>query len=526
MQHTNQQTDGIALARLRPNWSRTMSAVTTVVTLSLIIATAIITRTLFLGALGYNSDEAVYAGQGAAIAQIPVLNDLFPVFRAHPLLFQFLLAIEYKLFGMNDLTGRLTAAAIGVITVLLVFRIGDLLYGRRAGLYAALFMALMPYHTIVSRQVLLDGPMTLFSTLALYTLVRFAQTERSEWLIATGAAMGLTFLSKETGILMLGAVYAFLALTPSIRTSLRAIAASTAVMLLMMAVFPLTVKLSGGGGDRTTGQYLIWQLFRRPNHEWSFYPTVVPPAIGLGLILLAVAGLWLMRHQNDWREKLLVAWIVVPLVFFELWPTKGFQYLLPIAPAVALLAARTAAHWHREDARFGRRQLPGAWVGGALAVLVASSLLISTLQLISPRQSDTFLAGSGGIPGALETGAWITKHSPEGSTFLAIGPSMANIVKYYGHRDAYGLSVSPNPLHRNPSYEPILNPDSDIRTGDIQYLVWDSYSAERTTFFSEKLLWYVNRYNGRVAHTESVSVTTPDGNVTQKPVIIIYEVHP
>ena len=103
---------------------------------------------------------------------------------------------------------------------------------------------------------------------------------------------------------------------------------------------------------------------------------------------------------------------------------------------------------------------------------------------------------------------------------------MANIVKYYGHRDAYGLSVSPNPLHRNPSYEPILNPDSDIRTGDIQYLVWDSYSAERTTFFSEKLLWYVNRYNGRVAHTESVSVTTPDGNVTQKPVIIIYEVHP
>jgi len=109
---------------------------------------------------------------------------------------------------------------------------------------------------------------------------------------------------------------------------------------------------------------------------------------------------------------------------------------------------------------------------------------------------------------------------------MTVGPSMANILQFYGHRKGYGLSISPNPLHRNPSYEPILNPDLQIRSGNLQYLVWDSFSATRTTFFSEGLLRFVKRYHGRAVHTESVTVTTPDGATTVKPIIIIYEVRP
>ena len=70
---------------------------------------------------------------------------------------------------------------------------------------------------------------------------------------------------------------------------------------------------------------------------------------------------------------------------------------------------------------------------------------------------------------------------------MTIGPSMANIVQYYGHRKAYGLSVSPNPLHRNPSYEPVNNPDRAIRDNELQYVVWDSFSAARSSYFSSKL---------------------------------------
>ena len=47
------------------------------------------------------------------------------------------------------------------------------------------------------------------------------------------------------------------------------------------------------------------------------------------MIAAAAAGLWLLRRERSWRETLLLCWIVVPVGFFQLWPVKGFQYLLP-----------------------------------------------------------------------------------------------------------------------------------------------------------------------------------------------------
>lgn len=490
-----------------------------------ITAVAVFMRVMFLNAVGYNSDEAVYAGQGAAIAQAPVLKDIFPIFRAHPLLYQFTLALLFS-FGVNDLLGRLVSAIVGVLTVILVYQLGNRLYSSRAGLIAALIMALMPYHVVVTRQVLLDGPLVFCTTLTLLLMSRFAETKRSIWLIATGAGMGLTFLAKETGILMFGAIYAFLAISPQIRIRIWAIIVSGLVTVTLMAPLPLSIKLAGGGSDKTTGNYLVWQLFRRPNHTWDFYATVVPSAIGVLVIVAALAGLWLLRKHGSWQEKLLLSWIIVPTVFFQLWPTKGFQYLLPIAPAFALLAARTLSSWPTQSITLRNLQIPQYLPGMLATILIALSLFFTSWQRISPAQSDTFLAGSGGVPGGRESGLWVAANVPDGATFMTIGPSMANIIKFYGHREAFGLSVSPNPLHRNPSYEPVYNPDFQIRTGELQYLIWDSFSAGRSTFFSEKLLWYVNKYNGRVVHSETVLVTTDDGALVEKPVIIIYEVHP
>jgi len=130
------------------------------------------------------------------------------------------------------------------------------------------------------------------------------------------------------------------------------------------------------------------------------------------------------------------------------------------------------------------------------------------------------------VPGGRELGGWIREHVPPGAQMLAIGPSMANIIQFYGHRRAYGLSVSTNPLHRNPSYDPIPNPDAQIRANTLQYAVWDAYSGLRTTFFSDALMRYVDRYHGRAVHRETIEVTTPDGRTETKDVIVVYEIRP
>jgi hypothetical protein len=476
-----------------------------------------------INALGLNSDEAVYSGQAAAMAQVPYLQDFFPVFRAHPLLYQFLLALIFR-YSVSDLWPRLLGVVFGVGTIFVLYLLGSLLYGQKAGNIAALFIALMPYHVIATRQGLLDGPLVFFATLTLYLLAKYADTGRSRWLWVTGVGLGLTFLAKETGIILLGSIYAFLALSREVRIRFRDLIASAVLLAVMISPFAISLWLSGAGG---TGQsYLIWQLFRQPNHSWDFYLTTVPQAIGYLVILVALIGLWLLRRERSWKERLLLWWIIVPIVFFELWPTKGFQYLLPIAPPFAVLAAGALVRWSPfEVSESAGERLIQSIISQWLPSLIAISLLIPSLQAIQPLASTSFLAGTGGIPGVRETGDWIDANTPKGAIVLTIGPSMANVIRFYGQRTTYALSVSPNPLYRNPSYVPVLNPDLQIRYGDIQYLVWDSFSANRSQVFSDTLLRLSRKFNGRVLHTEFVKVTMPDGTTVEKPAIIIFEVH-
>jgi hypothetical protein len=521
--------EGIGQARVAL-WARPFltEVVISRLILALSMAAGAFMRIWQINAMGYNTDEAVYAGQAAAIAGVPVLKDIFPVFRAHPLLFQFVLSVIYKI-QFSDLAGRLLAVAVGLGAILLTYFIGKSLYGRVPGALAAAIMALMPYHVIVTRQVLLDGPMMFFATLTLYMLARFGKSQRVEWLYAAGAVMGLTFLSKETSIIMMGAIYTFLALAPEIKLRIRDLIVATVLMVLVILPFPLAISMAGGTSSGRN--YLVWQLFRRPNHEALFYFQSVPPAIGIGVIVVALLGLALLWRERSWREKLLTAWIIVPVIFFQLWPVKGFQYLLPIAPPLALLAGRVlgkmgAKAYQYSFPRFKINLSVHSLVSWVVTAAVFFSLGLASWQRIQPETSSLFLAGTGGVPGGREAGTWVMNNVPANAHIMTIGPSMANIIQFYGQRKSLGLATSPNPLHRNPSYEPILNPDLQIRHSDLQYIVWDSFSAARTPFFADKLLGYVNKYNGRAVHTETISVKDAQGNLVSQPVIIIYEVHP
>ena len=341
-------------------------------------------------------------------------------------------------------------------------------------------------------------------------------------MLAACGLMGACILSKETSIVLVGGLYAFFALTPAVRVRLRHIGLGLAVMSLVIIAFPLALSLSGRANS---GQhYLLWQLFRRPNHEILFYLRVVPAALGWATIALAVFGLVWMRRENTWRERLLLTWIAVPAVFFTLWPVKGYQYLLPLAPVAALLAARAIAQvatvgWLR------RRQLGGLAVG-AVALGVAITLLVPTWTRINPSTSGSFLAGTGGVPGGREAGLWVKNNLPADAQLLAVGPSMANILEFYGQRRVFALSVSPDPANRNPAYVPVPNPDLAVRQRKFQYVVWDTYTANRSPSFGAKITTLVNKFHGISVFASTVIVKAKSGAAVETPVIVIYRVRP
>jgi len=475
---------------------------------TLVVALAV--RLVNLNAVGFNSDEAVYSGQAASLAGNPLFTTQFPVFRAHPLLLPVLMSPLFR-SGTPDLSGRVFVAFLGVATVFVVFLIGRELFGFTTGVLAALILAVMPYHVGITRQVLLDGPAVLCVTLAFWMFARFVRNRQVEWLLSSAAVMGLAVLTKETSIIVAGAFVIFIIVSPGVRRPVLTTALFGAVVLVVSLTFPLVVSLAGRS---STGQnYLAWQLTRSSNHAALFYFTVVPASIGW-LVVLAAGAALVYRVNWNWRVLLLVLWVVVPFIAFEIYPLKGFQYLLPVAPAVALLAARGLMTWHLPE-RWKVKVGPAA--RPAVAAVVVASLLVGTWSTMFPSSSSAVLAGAGGIPGGREAGRWIGAHVIPGSELLTIGPSMANVLTYYGHRPAQGLSVSSNPLHRNPSYTPVYNPDLSIHRGQFSFLVWDAYSAYRSPSTARHLQILVARHHGRTIYTQRV-----DG----KPVIVIYQVRP
>jgi hypothetical protein len=473
-----------------------------------------ILRLVDLGAVGLNSDEAVYAGQAASLAGNPHFTGLFPVVRAHPLVFQVLISPFY-FHGTPDVAGRYVSALFGVGTIFLVYLLGLTLYGKRAGALAALLLALMPYHIVVSREIILDCPMTFFATGALLCLAVFVRSDNRRWLVLAGACVGLAALTKETAIILVGSAFVFLSLISRLWRPVRYVMAAGAAAVGLALTYPLVTILSGG--SHSGQSYLTWQLTRRPNHSFTFYLTVIPLAIGLLVVVAAVLGVIFRRRDQSWREVLLVAWVAVPFVFFEVWPVKGFPYLLPATPAIAVLAASLLSRLlPRRPVEWWKRA-----GGTAVVAICVLSVLVSAIQNMADSTSSG-LAGAGGTPGGREAGHWVAAHVPMGAQLMTIGPSMANLIEYYsGHRSA-GLSVSPNPAHRNPSYTAISNPSNALRSGIYQYVVWDAYSAQRSPTFAAKALALVRRFDGRVVHVEKAAFKSRRA----QPVIVIYQVSP
>jgi 4-amino-4-deoxy-L-arabinose transferase-like glycosyltransferase len=114
----------------------------------------------------------------------------------HPLL----LTAVYSLTGIEPTAGRILTALIGLVTCLLVYRLGVQLHSRAAGLLAAAILALYPIHVYTS--ALFEYPTCLFIMLLTATvslLISAVQNRNSllPWGLA-GLTLGLAALTVPT----------------------------------------------------------------------------------------------------------------------------------------------------------------------------------------------------------------------------------------------------------------------------------------------------------------------------------------
>jgi len=115
-----------------------------------------------------------------------------------PPLYPMLVAGIYAVCGLeNYQAARLFQAALSLVTVFLVYRLGAALYTRRVGLWAAgiccFYPSLLGYNNLILTEVLFTFLLVLFSLLLVHSL----QSRSLGFLAAAGVALGLAALTRS-----------------------------------------------------------------------------------------------------------------------------------------------------------------------------------------------------------------------------------------------------------------------------------------------------------------------------------------
>ena len=397
--------------------------------IAIVLGLAMAFRVLDIGRVGLNSDESVYSGQAATLMGDTTMSQFFSAFRAHPLLLQISLGGLFTVFGINDLAARLfVSLTFGAGSVVLTYLLANKLYGPRVAIGAGVIMALLPYHVLVSRQVLVDMPMAFFVLLALWFVSRSKEDASGRWLLWASLSSGLAVTSKETGILVLPVVGSFLICTGGWR-HLPLSRVVAAIILFAVIVAPYLIsRLLFSPADGSG--YLLWQFSRPANHDAWYFLRVLGEFGGLAFGVLVVLGLGRMVRARGMGDILILLWIAVFFAFFQLWPTKLFQYLVVIVPALCIAAGLGL-------------ELAASAVGILARGFVHSRVVTSAVIVVALAALGHFLAGNSlamiqkgpevvagplqfdvevqDFAGGRELGYWAREHTPPDARFLTIG---------------------------------------------------------------------------------------------------------
>lgn len=112
-------------------------------------------------------------------------------------------AAFFKVFGVYYTTGVNVVTLFAVGCVFLVYKIGEVMYGPRTGLFASALFGLAPWQVIMSRVFLADAQYLFLSLLFLLVGIWAIRKNSLKLVSASGFIFGLALLTKTYAVFML-----------------------------------------------------------------------------------------------------------------------------------------------------------------------------------------------------------------------------------------------------------------------------------------------------------------------------------
>jgi 4-amino-4-deoxy-L-arabinose transferase-like glycosyltransferase len=288
----------------------------------------------------------------------PRLNDI--KYFEKPALQYWATAAAFKLFGQHAWTARLWPSLSGFLGLLLTFWLARSLFDTRTALLAVLIQAGALLYLALGRFATVDmslcfGLQLSSSALALLARQRRGQMVRGDWpparlALLLGLGLGVAVLSKGlVGILIPGAVAVlYLVWRRDWTLPLRARPWWSLLLLLVLAA-PWFLLVSARNPEfahfffvvQHFQRYLSSTGFDRYQPAWFFAPVLILGFLPWATLLPGA----LLQGWRDARAGLdasavLLVWTLFVLAFFSASQSKLIPYILPLMPALSLLAAR------------------------------------------------------------------------------------------------------------------------------------------------------------------------------------------
>jgi 4-amino-4-deoxy-L-arabinose transferase-like glycosyltransferase len=321
-----------------------------------------------------------------------------------PPLYYWLNAAALTVFSRPELAGRVAGAGFGLAGVGLAYALGRSAGGRRAGFYAAVFLATAPLYSTLARAAIIDTTLTFFLTAAL-TCFWLAQGRpdgrAARWLwYGTFAAAALATLAKGLiGFLIPGAVIFFFLLLTRRWAILRRVPWAGGLLLFAAIAVPWHALAAQRNPDFLWFYFVHEHVLRYATAEavrqqpvWFFLPVLLFGLLPWSGFLPATSRLFRRGFLRERPEiAFLAVWAGFIVLFFSASQSKLIPYVLPACPPLAVLLAlglETAG----EKSRWLRA---GAVAAAGLLAVVAAAFLWAALghvKIFSPAFSPVLFA--------------------------------------------------------------------------------------------------------------------------------------
>jgi Dolichyl-phosphate-mannose-protein mannosyltransferase len=406
---------------LREHWTRIPFGRPEMIVLAVITTVAALLRFWDLGRTGFRGDEAVYAGQAAVLAGDQGMDRHFILAsrgNSNFLLFQEVLSLVYRVVGVGDVTARVVSATMSVATVVVVYFIGRLLRGPRVAACAAVVLALSGYAVGLGRLALLDSTAALMVAVSLLFAVLWQRTPRALWLCALFASVALAVQAKvTTGLLAVAFAIALLLLQWWRELDRRSL--GLAVLAGLVALVPAFVQVSANAN-------IMWDFLKTSLHRaspvpWYYYLSTLVSYDGLVFVVILLAAVVAGAIRSTRRDVVIWAWVGVFTVFLIAYPLKAFNYVLPLLPALAVLAGIGLASITVPRVR-------PAYLAAAATVV---GLGVSAPNLAAAVEDDS-------SAGMREAALWIKDNTAPGDGVMTLSHGSAQyVIPFYSGHDGY-----------------------------------------------------------------------------------------